>query len=106
MGPDDWMFLEDMRTERKMYCKDFVDNVWKAQMELKVAKQQKVQRLKQAKAAEEQRLRKVSWKNVVLEGDKEKNNQDKDEADDSEFITDADIEQEETNEMKKTNRKN
>ena len=104
MGPDEWMFLEDMRTERKMYCEDFVDNVWKAQMELKVAKQQKVQRQKQAKAAEEHRVRRVPWKNVVLEGDKENNHQDENEAGE-EFIPDADTEQGETNENKNKKRK-
>lgn len=86
MGPDEWIYLEDMRNERKMYCEDFVDNVWKAQMDLKVAKQQKVARAKQAKSAEENRVRKVAWKDVVLVGDKENNNQVDDQTEDVEFI--------------------
>ena len=105
MGPDEWSFLEDMRTERKMYSEDFIDNVWKAQMELKVAKQQKVQRQKRAKTAEENRVRKVAWKDVVLDGDKENNNQDPTE--DDEYIPEPEeiLDQSEPNENKKKKRK-
>ena len=28
MGPDEFLFIQDQRTDRKMYCEDFVDRVW------------------------------------------------------------------------------
>ena len=66
MGPDKWSFLEDMRTARKMYCENFVDNVWQAQMETRLVKEQRLQRLEEAKKAAEERTKKVSWRDVVL----------------------------------------
>lgn len=33
MGDMEWQFLEDQRTERKMYCEDVVDRMWEKAME-------------------------------------------------------------------------
>ena len=32
MGPDEWAFLNDQQSERKMYCDDVLDKVWVAQV--------------------------------------------------------------------------
>ena len=74
MGPDELLFLEDMRTTRTMYCEDFVDNVWKAQMETRQIKEHRYQRLVQSKKDGEERMKKVGWTGIVLDGDKENNN--------------------------------
>ena len=74
MGPDEFLFLENMRGPRNMYCEDFVDRVWQKQMQDKAIKEQRQLNLLSAKKAGEERMKKVSWDKVRLDGDKENNN--------------------------------
>ena len=41
MGPMEWAFLDDQRSERKMYCEGYFDKVWKAQIDRRKKKEMK-----------------------------------------------------------------
>ena len=73
MGPDEWEFLEDMRTTRLMFNEDFIDKVWQAEQETLKNKERTYENLQKAKKDGEERMKKISWSKVVLEGDKENN---------------------------------
>ena len=111
MGHDEWEFLEDMRSSRKMYNEDFIDNAWQAEQDNLLEKERRYERLQKAKREEEDRVKKVSWSNVVLDGDKENNEggdrPDPDEnCNDENFAAEADETVVETSkETKKTKRK-
>ena len=104
MGPDEWLFLENMRGARNMYCEDFVDRVWQKQMDDKALKEQRQLNLLNAKRAAEERMQSVSWDKVRLEGDRENNrevedyDQDMDYEDDNEDDT---VEERNKNKKKK-----
>ena len=67
MGPDEWAFLRDQRSTRKMYCDDFLDQSWKAQVLRSKQAEDRRERLKKSHQAWEDSNQKVSWNNVEEE---------------------------------------
>ena len=64
MGPDEWAFLNDQRSERKMYCDDFLDKVWVAQVAQRQKKDERIERLQKAKQSWEEKSKSVSWSEI------------------------------------------
>ena len=95
MGPDEWMFLDDQRTGRKMYCEEFLDRVWVAQMEARKKKEERQERLRKSKEDWEQIVKPVSWENVELIGDSDNNNDKKKGKEDSgpEYVDNPDFQE-------------
>ena len=67
MGPDEWAFLRDQRSARKMYCDYFLDQSWKAQGLRSKQAEDRRETLKKSHQASEDRNKKVSWNHVEEE---------------------------------------
>ena len=60
MSDAEYSFLEDMRTERKQFCEDFIDNMWEKTKEKQSKRIQQLQQrdsnLSKAKKNDEDRM--------------------------------------------------
>ena len=65
MGEAEHLFLEDMRTERKQYCDEYVDRLWQKAKEKEEKRHQllkkRAQNLEKGYEAEKARMRTSSW---------------------------------------------
>ena len=67
IGPDEWAFLRDQRSTRKMYCDYFLDQSWKAQVLRSKQAEDRRERLKKSHQAWKDRNQKVTRNHVEEE---------------------------------------